>query len=77
VVVTGLVALAALGLVVYRIWGQKTVDEDNDGLINYQNGSMGPEKTRTSRGGAGGNPFQSTLETYHNTARNVNTSSNF
>lgn len=69
--------LAALALVAYRIWGRKKVDEDSDGLMSYQIGSVGPEKTGSSSGTNAGNPFQSTLETYHNPARNVNASSNF
>jgi hypothetical protein len=64
-------------LVAFRIWGRKKVDEDHDGLMSYQIGNVGPEKTSSSGGGAAGNPFQSTLETYHNPARNVNASSNF
>jgi hypothetical protein len=76
--VGGFIVLAGLGLVAYRIWGRKKVDEDNDGLMSYQIGSVGAEKTSSSAGGAAaGNPFQSTLETYHNPARNVNASSNF
>lgn len=75
--VGGFIVLAGLGLVAYRIWGRKKVDEDNDGLMSYQIGSIGPEKTGSSGGGAANNPFQSTLETYHNPARNVNASSNF
>jgi hypothetical protein len=75
--VGGFIVLAGLGLVAYRIWGRKKVDEDNDGLMSYQMGSGAPEKTTSSAGGASNNPFQSTLETYHNPARNVNASSNF
>jgi len=45
--------------------------------MSYQIGNVGPEKTSSSGGGTAGNPFQSTLETYHNPARNVNASSNF
>jgi hypothetical protein len=75
--VGGFIILAGLALVVYRVWGRKKADEDNDGLMSYQIGSVGPEKTSSASGGAAPNPFQSTLENYHNPARNVNASSNF
>jgi hypothetical protein len=75
--VGGFIVLAGLGLVAYRIWGRKKADEENDGLMGYQIGSVAPEKTGSPGGGAAGNPFQSTLENYHNPARNVNASSNF
>ncbi|KIN08135.1 hypothetical protein OIDMADRAFT_175004 [Oidiodendron maius Zn] len=75
--VGGFIILAGLGLVAFRIWGRKKADEDNDGLMSYQIGNVGHEKTNSSSGGATSNPFQSTLETYHNPARNLNASSNF
>jgi len=73
----GAILLAGLGIVAYRIWGRKK-DDDDDGLMGFRTGSAGQEKTGSQMGGAAtANPFQSTLENYHNPARQVNASSNF
>jgi len=74
----GAILLAGLGIVAYRIWGRKKDNDDDDGLMGFRGGSAGQEKTGSQSGGAAmGNPFQSTLENYHNPAKQVNASSNF
>lgn len=77
--IAGAIILAGLGFVAFRIWGKKKQTEEADGLMSYGPAtSSGPEKLGSSNGsGAPPNPFQSTLENYHNPARNVNASSNF
>ncbi|RDL40879.1 uncharacterized protein BP5553_00858 [Venustampulla echinocandica] len=73
--VGGAIILAGLGVVAWRIWGRKKKGDESDDLMGYRASSAAGEKT-TAQGPAA-NPFQSTLENYHNPARNVNASSNF
>jgi hypothetical protein len=73
----GAAIFAGLFVVAWRIWGRKKSNDDDDGLMGFRSGSAGQEKT-SNVSAAGTNPFQSTLENYHNPARgNVNASSNF
>lgn len=78
--VGGAIVLGALAVVAFRIWGRKKQAEESDGLMDY-NASSGVEKSepRTSGGGSGSqrNPFQSTLENYHQPTGPVNASANF
>ncbi|KAK3336189.1 hypothetical protein B0T19DRAFT_31915 [Cercophora scortea] len=69
----GAIILAGLGLVAWRIWGRKKVQEENDGLMDYGNPA---EKSEASGSMNGRTPFQSTLESYH-APGSVNTASNF
>jgi len=72
--VGGAALLGALFLVAWRVWGRKrTEPEEHDDLMGT---AYGHEKS-SSTGGPAANPFQSTLESYHNPARGVNASSNF
>jgi hypothetical protein len=75
----GAILLVALGFVAFRIWGRRKNSDESDGLMNF--GNTGHEKTGSvsAAGTTGSSPFQSTLESYHNPARNgnVNASSNF
>lgn len=73
--VGGAIILAGLGVVAWRIWGRKKKGDESDDLMSYRGSSATGEKPGTA--GAAANPFQSTLENYHNPARNVNASSNF
>jgi len=76
--VGGAIVLGGLFIVAWRIWGRKKSSDEGDGLMGFQTGSAGHEKTGSVGGTAQANPFQSTLENYHNPARtNVNASSNF
>jgi hypothetical protein len=76
--VGGAIVLAGLFVVAWRIWGRRKNEDDSDGLMGFRSGSAGHEKSSSVSGnGAAANPFQSTLENYHNPARNVNASSNF
>jgi hypothetical protein len=76
--VGGAIVLGGLFIVAWRIWGRKKREEEGDGLMGFRTGSAGHEKTSSVSGTAQANPFQSTLENYHNPARNnVNASSNF
>jgi len=77
--VGGAIVLGGLFIVAWRIWGRKKNEEEGDGLMGFRTGSAGHEKTSSVSGATGqANPFQSTLENYHNPARgNVNASSNF
>ncbi|XMA19776.1 hypothetical protein WAI453_012567 [Rhynchosporium graminicola] len=74
----GAIILAGLGFVAYRIWGRRKNADENDGLMF---GNTGHEKTGSlsAAGATNASPFTSTLEDYHNPARNgnVNASSNF
>ncbi|KAK3693777.1 hypothetical protein B0T22DRAFT_505786, partial [Podospora appendiculata] len=69
----GAIILAGLGLVAWRIWGRKKVQDENDGLMDYGNPA---EKSEASGSMSGRTPFQSTLESYH-APGTVNTASNF
>ncbi|KAH7369510.1 hypothetical protein BKA65DRAFT_486416 [Rhexocercosporidium sp. MPI-PUGE-AT-0058] len=75
----GAILLAGLGVVAFRIWGRRRNSDENDGLMSF--GNTGHEKPGSSSatGTTGTSPFTSTLENYHNPARNgnVNASSNF
>ncbi|KAL2063840.1 hypothetical protein VTL71DRAFT_4334 [Oculimacula yallundae] len=75
----GAILLAGLGVVAFRIWGRRKNSDESDGLMSF--GNTGHEKTGSSSatGTTGASPFTSTLENYHNPARNgnVNASSNF
>lgn len=79
--VGGAIVLAVGGLFAWRIWGRKKANEENDGLMSYNNGAEGKSEVgglnagSTQTGGAR-SPFQSTLESYH-APSNVNASSNF
>jgi len=75
--VGGAIVLVGLGVVAWRIWGRKKNEDENDGLMGFRDGSSGMGHEKTGSASAAGNPFQSTLENYHNPARNVNASSNF
>jgi len=80
--VGGAVVIGALALVAWRIWGRKKQAEENDGLMaydnsNYTGGEHKSEPTHSpSASSSQRNPFQSTLENYHQPT-NVNASSNF
>jgi hypothetical protein len=82
--VGGAIVLGALGLVAWRIWGRKKQAEENDGLMAYDPGYSGAaEKSEPSHSPSAStsqrtanNPFQSTLENYHQPTP-VNASSNF
>jgi len=78
----GFIILAGLGVVAWRIWGRKKIDDDDDGLMGFRTGSAGHEKSGSvsgtgSAGGMGGNPFVTTLDQYHAPKGPVNASSNF
>jgi len=63
----------------WRIWGRKKSEDESDGLMGMRLGSAGHEKD-SSVGGAQagpGNPFQTTLDQYHNPNGRLNASSNF
>jgi hypothetical protein len=75
--VGGVIVLAGLFVVAWRIWGRKKNEDESDGLMGFRSGSAGHEKSSSVSGNGPANPFQSTLENYHNPARNVNASSNF
>ncbi|EKD16832.1 uncharacterized protein L3040_001115 [Drepanopeziza brunnea f. sp. 'multigermtubi'] len=78
--VGGAIILVGLGIVAFRIWGRKRNNEENDGLMSMGYvGNPGHEKTGSTSTPGTTNPFQSTLENYHDPARqgNVNASSNF
>lgn len=79
--VGGAIVLGALGIVAWRIWGRKKQAEENDGLMAYDNGYSGSaEKSEPSHSPSAStsrrDPFQSTLENYHQPTP-VNASSNF
>lgn len=79
--VGGAIVVGALGLVAWRIWGRKKQAEENDGLMNYNSGYNPVEKSEPGSSGGNSNPpqrnpFQSTLENYHQPTQ-VNASSNF
>lgn len=77
--VGGAIVLGGLFIVAWRIWGRKKSEEEGDGLMGFRTGSAGHEKTSSVSAPTQASPFQSTLENYHNPARNnnVNASSNF
>jgi len=75
--VGGAIVLAGLFVVAWRIWGRKKNEDEGDGLMGFRSGSAGHEKSNSVSGSGAPNPFQSTLENYHNPSRNVNASSNF
>jgi len=74
--VGGAVILGALGLVAFRVWGRKKHAEEADGLMAYDVDISAAEKSPrgSSSGNGPRNPFQSTLENYH---QPVNASANF
>ncbi|KAL6854011.1 hypothetical protein J3F83DRAFT_755587 [Trichoderma novae-zelandiae] len=74
--VGGAAILGALILVAFRVWGRKRHAEEADGLMAYNSDLVaGAEKTPRGSSSAGQrNPFQSTLENYH---QPVNASANF
>ncbi|KAK2600845.1 hypothetical protein N8I77_010351 [Diaporthe amygdali] len=79
--VGGAIVLAVAGLFAWRIWGRKKANEENDGLMGYNNGSEGKSEVGglnagSTVTGSARSPFQSTLESYH-APSNVNASSNF
>lgn len=79
--VGGAIVLAVAGLFAWRIWGRKKANEENDGLMSYNNGAEGKSEVGglnagSTQTGAARSPFQSTLESYH-APSNVNASSNF
>lgn len=74
----GAAIFGGLFIVAWRIWGRKKNNDESDGLMGFRGGSAPGEKPVGAAAGPQANPFQSTLETYHNPARgNVNASSNF
>ena len=73
----GAILLAGMAVVAWRIWGRRKNGDDGDDLMEYNRPDTGAEKTLNSSSGASSNPFQSTLENYHNPAKQVNASSNF
>jgi len=77
--IVGAAILAGLFIVAWRIWGRKKDNDDDDGLMGYRNGSSGQghEKNNSVSATGAPNPFQNTLENYHNPVKNVNASSNF
>jgi hypothetical protein len=72
----GAIILGGLAIVAWRIWGRKKGDDEGDDLMEFRTGS-GHEKKDSNGNPIAPNPFQSTLENYHNPARQVNASSNF
>ncbi|KAL7795887.1 hypothetical protein V8C37DRAFT_373782 [Trichoderma ceciliae] len=71
----GAFILGALGLVAFRVWGRRKHAEEADGLMAYNVDISAAEKSpRGSSSGGPRNPFQSTLENYH---QPVNASANF
>ncbi|PBP24912.1 putative cell wall protein [Diplocarpon rosae] len=74
----GAIILGGLAIVAFRIWGRKRKNDESDGLMEFGEHSR-HEKTGSGSVPGGTNPFQSTLENYHNPARNgnVNASANF
>ena len=74
--VGGAIILAGLFIVVWRIWGRSKKEDESDGLMGFRGGSSGHEKSGSVGAAGTANPFQSTLENYHNPAT-VNASSNF
>jgi cytoskeletal protein RodZ len=78
--VGGAIVLGALAFVAFRVWGRKRGADENDGLMNYNTGYAPMDKPEGGSSGgvapAARNPFQSTLESYHQPTQ-VNASSNF
>jgi len=75
--VGGAIILVGLGIVAWRIWGRKKNEDEDDGLMGFRGGSSGHEKSGSVSATGPANPFQSTLENYHNPTKQVNASSNF
>jgi len=75
--VGGAIILVGLGIVAWRIWGRKKSEDEDDGLMGFRGGSSGQEKSGSVSATGPANPFQSTLENYHNPTKQVNASSNF
>ncbi|SZF05341.1 unnamed protein product [Blumeria hordei] len=73
--VGGTILLATMAAIGWRIWGRKRRSEQVSGL-DFRTISPGQEKPGGINNMRPTNPFQSTLETYHNPTR-VNASSNF
>lgn len=74
--VGGAALLAVLFLVVRKIRKRNKSNEYDPGLSDFGSGTPPREKTSGVGNNRPVNPFQSTLENYHNPAR-VNPSSNF
>jgi len=74
--VGGAIVLGGLLIVAWRIWGRGKKHDDSDELMSF---GTGPVNDGHEKGGSasGTTPFQSTLENYHNPAKQVNASSNF
>lgn len=71
----GAIILAGLFVVAWRIWGRNKKEDENDGLMGgYDPVSAGHEMKNED--GAVPNPFQTTLEGYHQPGRG-NVSANF
>jgi hypothetical protein len=68
----GFAIAVGLFVVAWKIWGRKKHEEEGDELMS----NIGREK-ESSMGSGPSNPFQSTLDQYHNPTRNLNASSNF
>jgi len=77
--VGGAIIFAGIFIVAWRIWGRSKKSDDSDGLMGFRVGTGSGHEKNVSLGGAGGadNPFQRTLESYHNPNNTVNASSNF
>ncbi|EGS22813.1 uncharacterized protein CTHT_0012890 [Thermochaetoides thermophila DSM 1495] len=69
----GAIVLGGLAFVVWRIWGRRRNQEENEVLMDY--GSP-VEKPESGGSLSGRTPFQSTLESYH-APTHVNQASNF
>jgi len=72
----GAVVLGGLLIVAWRIWGRGKRTDDDDGLMGFRS-SAANDSHEKSGSASGTTPFQSTLENYHNPAKQVNASSNF
>lgn len=82
--VGGAIVLAVAGVFAWRIWGRRRANEENDGLMGYNNGAegksevggLGPTAT-TAGAGSSRSPFTDTLESYHGPTAKPNTAANF
>lgn len=78
--VGGAALLGGLFLAAWRVWGRRRRGLDgpeDDDLIGTAYGVSAHEKSPSFTNPATNNPFQSTLESYHNPRPDVNASANF
>jgi hypothetical protein len=73
----GAIVLAGLFIVAWRIWGRRKNEDESDGLMGYREGASAHEKLGSAPSTAVQNPFQTTLDQYHNQSRVADVSSNF